>query len=92
MPEEGYKKKGLSRFRISAGERGGRWAGLKEGSTVLVDRHLGLFTVRPFRSRKSYTLALALVAGLVVSQIVKAEQREHMAAVKKRKVVRRRGL
>lgn len=91
MPDE-PKKKWLRRFKISAGEKGGRWAGLKAGSMVTIDPNLGLFTVRPYMSRKTYTLALALVAGMVVSQIVKAEQRERLAQVKKRRTVRRRGL
>lgn len=44
-----------------------------QDGTVLVDREAGLFSVRPLRRRRVYTLPLATVAELVCSKIIKAE-------------------
>ena len=44
-----------------------------QSGTVMIDRDAGLFSVRPLRRRRVYTLPLALVASIVVSRIVKAE-------------------
>lgn len=41
--------------------------------TVTIDRHAGLFEVRPLRRRKSYTLPLSTVADMVVARIIRAE-------------------
>jgi hypothetical protein len=47
-----------------------------QSGTVLIDRAAGLFSVRPLRRRRMYTLPLALVASIVVSRIVRAEIEE----------------
>ena len=47
-----------------------------QSGTVSIDRKAGLFSVRPLRRRRVYTLPLALVASIVVSRIVKAEVAE----------------
>lgn len=47
-----------------------------QSGTVLIDRSAGLFSVRPLRRRRVYTLPLALVASIVVTRIVKAELAE----------------
>lgn len=44
-----------------------------QAATVTVDRAAGLFSVRPLRRRRAYTLPLATVAEIVVAKIVKAE-------------------
>lgn len=56
-----------------------------QSGTVTVDRAAGLFSVRPLRRRRVYTLPLALVASLVVSRIVKAEIAEARRTKKGRK-------
>jgi len=48
--------------------------------TVTIDREAGLFTVRPLRRRRVYTLPLSTVAELVVRGIIVAELREKRAA------------
>lgn len=40
---------------------------------VVIDRKVGLFTVRPLRSKRLYTLPLSTVAEIVVSKCVKAD-------------------
>lgn len=45
-------------------------------ATVVIDRDAGLFSVRPLRSRKLYTLPLATVAEITVQRIIKAESAE----------------
>lgn len=44
-----------------------------QAATVTVDRAAGLFSVRPLRRRRAYTLPLSTVAEIVVARIVKAE-------------------
>lgn len=56
-----------------------------QSGTVLIDRAAGLFSVRPLRRRRVYTLPLALVASIVVSRIVKAELAEARRAKKARR-------
>lgn len=72
-----------ARFRVV-----GRFdrVGVQE-ATVLVDRAAGLFTVRPLRRRKTYTLPLSTIAEIVVARITKAE----VAREKAEKRARRRG-
>lgn len=41
--------------------------------TVIIDRSAGLFSVRPRRRRRLYTLPLSVVASIVVARIIKAE-------------------
>lgn len=48
-------------------------AGPPQDATVTIDRDRGLFEVRPFRRRKSYTLPLAKVAEMVAQRCIKAE-------------------
>jgi len=56
-----------------------------QSGTVTIDRAAGLFSVRPLRRRRVYTLPLALVASIVVSRIVKAEIAEARRAKKSRR-------
>ena len=53
--------------------------------TVTVDRAAGLFEVRPYRSRKTYTLPLSTVAEIVVQKIIMAEVAERRAAKRKKR-------
>ena len=62
-------------------------AGRPSEGTVSVDRSSLLFTVRPFRRRRTYTLHLADVATMVVQRILRAELAEKSAA---KKAARRR--
>jgi hypothetical protein len=41
--------------------------------TVSIDRERGLFTVRPLRRRRTYTLPLDAVASMVVGRVLRAE-------------------
>ena len=52
--------------------------------TVLIDRQAGLFSVRPLRRHKMYTLPLSSVAELVCRSIIAAEVREKKAKRKLR--------
>ena len=52
--------------------------------TVIVDRAAGLFSVRPLRRRRLYTLPLSTVAEMVVRGIIMAELRERRAAKRRR--------
>jgi hypothetical protein len=54
--------------------------------TVIIDRGAGLFSVRPLRRRRLYTLPLGDVASWVVRSIISADVREKRAA----KAARRR--
>jgi hypothetical protein len=56
-----------------------------QSGTVMIDRGTGLFSVRPLRRRRVYTLPLALVASIVVSRIVRAEIEEARRSKKGRK-------
>lgn len=56
-----------SRFKIE-----GRFDGTA-GATVTIDRGAMLFSVRPLRRRREYTLPLTDVAEMVLWRIVKAE-------------------
>lgn len=56
-----------SRFKIE-----GRFDGTT-GATVTIDRGAMLFSVRPLRRRREYTLPLTDVAEMVLWRIVKAE-------------------
>lgn len=56
-----------SKFKIE-----GRFDGT-DGATVTIDRGAGLFSVRPLRRRREYTLPLATVAEIVLFRIVRAE-------------------
>lgn len=53
-----------------------------QSGTVTVDRDTGLFSVRPARRHRVYTLPLSTVAEIVVSKIIKAEIAEKRAAKK----------
>lgn len=62
-----------SRFKVYGQlDRGGH----PISGTVEIDRKAGTFTVRPHRSRKTYTTALSVVADIIVQRMVKAEVRE----------------
>jgi hypothetical protein len=50
--------------------------------TVVIDRAAGLFSVRPLRRHRLYTLPLSSVAEIVVRSIIAAEVREKKAAKK----------
>lgn len=51
--------------------------------TVTIDRGASLFSVRPLRRHRTYTLPLDVVAGMVVRALIMAEVREKRAAKKK---------
>ena len=59
-------------------------AGSPTRGTVLIDRDAGLFHVRPFKRRRTYTLPLSDVASIIVAKIVKAEVAEKRRAKKAR--------
>jgi hypothetical protein len=52
-------------------------------ATVTVERATQLFSVRPLRRRRTYTLPLATVAEIVTARIIKAELAERRAARKR---------
>lgn len=56
-----------ARFRV-VGRLDGRY-----GGTVSIDRKTGVFSVRPYRCRRVYSLPLDTVAALVHAKVVKAE-------------------
>lgn len=62
-----------------------------QAATVTVDRAAGLFSVRPLRRRRAYTLPLATVAEIVVARIVKAEVAAARADRRARRKARGRG-
>ncbi len=62
------------------------YASKSEEATVIIDRDLRLFSVRPLRRRRVYTLPLADVAEMTVRHIICAEVAE------KRKLKRRKRL
>jgi len=53
--------------------------------TVVISRSAGIFTVRPYRRRRTYTLPLATVAEIVCQRIIRAELAERKAAKKARR-------
>lgn len=55
-------------------------AGGLQTATVEIDRAAGLFSVRPYKRRKVYTLPLSVVAAIVCQRIIVAEVREKRAA------------
>jgi hypothetical protein len=44
-----------------------------ETATITINRGHGLFSVRPYRRRRAFTLPLETVASMVVSTICRAE-------------------
>jgi hypothetical protein len=60
-------------------------------ATVTVDRAAGLFSVRPYRSRRAYTVPLAAVAAVVVARLLKAEANERARARHERQAAKRKG-
>jgi hypothetical protein len=52
----------------------GRFDGA-EAATVTIERSRGLFTVRPLRRRRLYTLPLSDVAEMVIWRVVKADMK-----------------
>lgn len=59
-------------------------------ATITIERAAGLFSVRPLRRRREYTLPLAHVAEWVVRSILMREHREKLAAKKARRKAGRR--
>lgn len=55
--------------------------------TVVIDRVSGLFTVRPYKRRRTYTLHLGEVATMVCRRIVLAE----LAEKRRQKAAKRKG-
>lgn len=53
-------------------------------ATVEIDRGAGLFSVRPLRSRRVFTLPLALLAEICVQRIIRQEIAERKAARRKK--------
>lgn len=74
-----------SRFRVH-----GDFDGAHE-ATVIIDRGAGLFTVRPLRRRKPYTLPLSEVARRVMVSIIKTEASEKSKTKPARKFLVKRG-
>lgn len=74
----------VARFRVSG--RLDMAARLGYG-TVEIDRNAGLFSVRPLRRRRIYTLPLGTVADMVCRSIIQAEAAEKRRT---RKASRRR--
>ena len=70
----------IARFRVV-----GRldMASRPTNGTVTIDRGANLFSVRPLRRRRIYTLPLDVVAGMVVRSLILTEVREKRAAKKK---------
>lgn len=66
---------GRAHFRVSAQLDKGR----AQAGTVTIDRGSALFSVRPLRSRRAYTLPLGVVASIVVAKLLKAELAEKRA-------------
>lgn len=60
-------------------------------ATVTIDRAANLFTVRPLRRRRVYTLPLADVASMVVRGLIRAEVLERARAKKEARRARRGG-
>ena len=55
----------------------------QQTATVEIDRDRGLFSVRPLRSRRVYTLPLATVAEIVCHRIIISDGNFHAGAAKK---------
>ncbi len=72
----------VARFRVVAPLDG---AGGASVGTVEIDRAAGLFSVRPLRRRKQYTLPLATVATMVCQALVRMELSEKRAAKRRQK-------
>jgi hypothetical protein len=66
-------------------------AGQSQPGTVMIDRAVGLFSVRPRGRRKLYELPLDRVATMVCQAIIKVELADKRRA-KKEKIRVRRGL
>ena len=67
------------KFRVAGTfDIGGGW----QVATVVIDREHGLFSVRPLRRRREYTLPLAIVAAMVCDRIIKQEVAAKKAAKK----------
>jgi hypothetical protein len=75
----------VARFRVS-----GRldMASRPSVGTVTIDRGAGLFSVRPLRRHRIYTLPLDVVAGMVVRNIIATEVRQARAEKRARKARR----
>ena len=58
-------------------------------ASVYIERGIGLVHVRPYRSRRTYTLRLADVAAMIVHRVVKAEVFEARIAKAKLKKSRK---
>jgi hypothetical protein len=54
-----------------------------QSGTVIISRSSGIFSVRPYRRRRVYTLPLSIVAEIVCQRILRAELAERKAAKKK---------
>lgn len=66
----------MSRFRVV----GKLDTSAPRPGVVLIDRGAGLFSVRPYRRRRVYTLPLSTVAEIVCARIIKAELAEARSA------------
>ena len=55
------------------------------GVTVIIDRGANLFSVKPYRRRREYTLPLRDVAEMVFFRIAKAEANEKLANRRRRR-------
>lgn len=70
----------LAHFRVCGGK-----SYVVEGASVVIDRNLGLLTVRQYHGRKVYTLPLWKVADFVVYHITKQELAERAREKKAKK-------
>lgn len=70
----------MSKYRIL----GRLYKSRPQEGTVIIDRGAGLFSVRPLRRHRTYTLPLSNVAEIVCSKVIKAEVAAKRAAKKKK--------
>lgn len=73
-----------ARFSIVARLDGAR----VQRGTVVVERSVDMFSVRPLRRRRTYSLPLSVVAQLVVERVIKAEVAAKRAERKARRKAR----
>lgn len=71
-----------SRYRVMGRLDG---AGGARVGTVTIDRHTGIFEVRPLRRRRTFSMPLSTVADMVCRAIIFSEMHERRAAKKARR-------
>jgi hypothetical protein len=63
-------------------------AGARQRGTVSVDRETGMFSVRPFRRKRTYDMPLSVVASMVCRAIILDELRQRRTAKKAKRAGR----